>query len=244
MPPSSNNMIPKEPEELLNIAKSLFEANEDLNLVLVGGLAAQKIYANREVRKTSDIDILAPREDAEKFVERMKENGYETFYNTGLDKYSVFRHKEGIHIDVYPGKIGKYSIENIKKVLDINGIRVVSPEDLVGIKLYAYLTSEMGKKKHLVDIYSILIGKPELDLSYFLERVVPYVSKITEVSEKEIIEAMCNGSEGVLKQFSPKERRFIKEECERILNTFKQMKGYGSKPTYSGLMEEPASVIT
>jgi len=237
-------MIAKEPEELLNLAKSLFEANEDLHLILAGGLAAQKIYANREVRKTSDIDILAPREDAEKFVERMKENGYETFYNTTLDKYSAFKHEEGIHIDIYPGKIGKYSIENIKKVVNRDEIRVVSPEDLIGIKIYAYLTTEMGKNKHLVDIYSILIGRPELDLNYLLKKVIPYVSKITEVSEKEIIEIMCNGSEGVLKQFTPKERRFIKEECDRILNMFKQMKGYYSNPNYSSLVLEPTNLLT
>jgi len=229
-------MIAKEPEKLLNLARSLFEANEDLHLILVGGLAAQRIYANREVRKTSDIDILAPREDAEKFVERMKENGYETFYNTTLDKYSVFKHEEGIHIDIYPGKIGKYSIENIKKVVNRDEIRVVSPEDLIGIKLYAYLTAEMGRNKHLVDIYSILIGRPELDLNYLLKKVIPYVSKITEVSEKEIVERMCNDSVGVLKQFTTKERRFIKEECNRILNTFKQMKEDYSNPNYSSLV--------
>jgi hypothetical protein len=237
-------MIAKEPQELLNLAKSLFEANEDLRLILVGGLTAQKIYANREIRKTSDIDILAPREDAEKFVERMKENGYETFYNTTLDKYSAFKHEEGIHIDIYPGKIGKYSIENIKKVVNRDEIRVVSPEDLMGIKLYAYLTAEMGKNKHLVDIYSVLIGRPELDLNYLLKKVIPYVSKITEVSEKEIIEIMCNGSEGVLKQFTPKERRFIKEECDRILNMFKQMKGYYTNPNYSSLVEESTNLLT
>jgi hypothetical protein len=220
-------MIAKESLKLINLVKSLFEANEDLRLILVGGLPAQEIYANRKVRETSDIDILASIENAKKFVERMKENGYETFYNTTLDKYSVFKHEERIHIDIYPGKIGKYSIDNIK-VLDRGGIRVVSPEDLIGIKLYAYLTAEREKNKHLVDIYSILIGKPELDLNYLLKKVIPYVSKITEVSEKEIIERMCNGSEGVLKQFTPKERRFIKEECNIILNTFKQMKGYNS----------------
>jgi hypothetical protein len=237
-------MIAKEPQELLNLAKSLFEANEDLNLILLGGLAAQKIYANREVRKTSDIDILASREHAEKFVKRMKENGYETFYNTTLDKYSAFKHEEGIHIDIYPGKIGKYSIENIKRVLDREGIRVVSPEDLIGIKLYSYLTAKTGRNKHLIDIYSIIIGKPELDLSYFFERVIPYVSKITEVSEKEIIEIMCNGNGGVLKQFTPKERRFIKEECDIIINAFKKMKGYNPNHNYSSLVRESANILT
>jgi Fe-S cluster biosynthesis and repair protein YggX len=166
----------------------------------------------------------------------MKENDYETFYNATLDKYSAFKHEEGVHIDIYPGKIGKYSIENIKRVLDREGIRVVSPEDLIGIKLYTFLTAEMGKNKHLVDIYSILIGRFELDLNYLLKKVIPYVSKITEVSEEEIIEIICKGNEGVLKQFTPKERRFIKEECDIILNAFKHMKGYNPNTNYSSLV--------
>lgn len=87
------------------MAKFLFEANEDLNLIIVGGLAAQEIYSNREVRRTSDIDILTTRSEAEKLVERMKKNGYDVFYNETLDKYSIQKHEEGIHIDVYPDRI-------------------------------------------------------------------------------------------------------------------------------------------
>jgi hypothetical protein len=205
----------KEPEELLNLTHSLFESNEDLYLVLIGGLAAQEIYGNREVRPTSDIDILASREDAEEFVRRMGESGYETFYNERLDKYSVFKHEEGIHIDVYPGKVGKYSLER-KRVLDINGLRVLSPEDLIGVKLYAWLISEKGNKKHLIDIYTIIIGKYEINLDYFLKEIIPYVSKITGLSEKGIIERMYD--EKVLDQFSSKEIRFIKEEYKRIVD--------------------------
>ena len=215
----------KEPEELLNLAHSLFESNEDLSLVLIGGLAAQEVYNDRyrRVRKTSDIDILAEsRDDAEEFVRRMKESSYETFYNEGLDKYSVFKHEEGIHIDIYPGKIGKYSLKG-RRVLDVNGLRVLSPEDLIGVKLYAWLTSEKGNKKHLIDIYTIIIGKYEIDLDYLLKKVIPYVSKITGLSEKEIIERMYD--ERVLEQFKPKEIRFIEEEYKRIVDYFNREKG-------------------
>jgi len=218
-------MRSREPDELLSLAQFLFESNEDLNLCLVGGLLAQEIYGARRVRKTSDIDILAPREDAEKFVERMRKNGYETFYNPDLDKYSVFKHEEGIHIDVYPGRIGRYQLDHIGRVVIKNGIPVVSPEDLIGIKLYAYLTAERGRNKHLIDIYTILIGKEELDLDYLLEKVIPYVSTITGLTEWEILERMCRGNENVFCQFTPKERRFILEECRRILEHFKYMKG-------------------
>jgi hypothetical protein len=47
--------------------------------MLVGGLAAQEIHSNREVRKTSDIDILTTRRETEEVVERMKKNGYDVF---------------------------------------------------------------------------------------------------------------------------------------------------------------------
>jgi len=216
-------MRSREPEELLNLARFLFESNEDLDLCLIGGLAAQEIYGARRVKKTSDIDILASRKDAEKFVERMRKNGYETFYNPDLDKYSAFKHEEGIHIDVYPGRIGKYELECIKGVLTKNGIPVASPEDLIGIKLYAYLTTERGRNKHLIDIYTIIIGKEELDLERLVKEVIPYVSKITQVSEMEILERMCRGS-GNAFQFTPKERRFILEECRRILDYFKYVR--------------------
>jgi hypothetical protein len=217
-------MKPKDPEELLSLAKFLFEANEDLNLIIVGGLAAQEIYSNREVRRTSDIDILTTRSEAEELVERMKKNGYDVFYNETLDKYSIQKHEEGIHIDVYPDKIGKYSIENIRRVIEVDRIKAASAEDLIGIKLYAYLTSYRGRNKHIIDIYSILIGKVEIDLDYLLDKVIPYVSKITDFSSRELIGKMCSSNEGVLNQFTSKEKRFIQEECKRILGYFMKKK--------------------
>jgi hypothetical protein len=217
-------MKPKNPEELLSLTKFLFEANEDLNLIIVGGLAAQEIYSNREVRRTSDIDILTTRSEAEELVERMKKNGYDVFYNETLDKYSIQKHEEGIHIDVYPDRIGRYSIENIGRTIEVDGIRVASAEDLIGIKLYAYLTSDRGRNKHLIDIYSILIGKVEIDLDYLLDKVIPYVSKITDINSRELIKEMCSSNEGVLNQFTSKEKRFIQEECKRILDYFMKKK--------------------
>jgi hypothetical protein len=67
-------------------------------------------------------------------------------------------------------------------VRDVDGIKVISPEDLIGIKLYAYLNSDRGRNRHIIDIYSILIGKSEIDLYYILDKVIPYVSKITDIS--------------------------------------------------------------
>jgi hypothetical protein len=218
-----------EPSEMLNFVKHLFEANEDLNLILIGGLAAQEIYGNRMVRKSSDIDLLANEKDAKKFVKRMKKNGYEIFYNEDLHKYSIYNKKKEIHIDVYPDKIGKYSIKRLNGSTNIGGIKVILPEDLIGIKIYSYFDAKKGNDKHLIDIYTILIGNKELELDYFFKKVLPYVSHLTKVKEEEILEELYNGNKGAFNQFTLKEKRFIKGEMERILDEYKKYNQKHSK---------------
>jgi len=211
------------PEELANLFWSISEAFEDLPFYLVGGLAAQEFYSRRRVREVSDIDILTrSREDAEEFLRRMKSHGWDVFYNESLDKYTTFKHNIGIYIDVYPGKIGKYPIEKIERFVEIYDMVIVSPEDLIGIKLYSYLDADRGNNKHIIDVYTILIGKVEIDLDYLLNRVIPTVSEITDLSIKEIIETMCNPSESILSKFRFKERRFIELECKRILYHYRK----------------------
>lgn len=215
--------------ELLKLAEFLFESNEDLPLALIGGLAAQGIMANREVRKTSDIDIVAEkRHTAETLIERLSRTGeYKTYHNQELDKYSVYNWEEGIHIDIYPGKIGAYPIdENFwRRAQNLEGssIRYASPEDLIAIKLYAYLTSSRGRIKHLVDIFSVLIGKYELDVSYFLDRLV-YLGMILGCEPKFFLGVLRESNENVLTQFTSKERRILKEEIEYIC---RELEKYG-----------------
>jgi hypothetical protein len=57
-----------------------------------------------------------------------------------------------------------------------------------------------------------------------LDKVIPYVSKITDISSRELIEKMCSNNESVLSQFTSKEKRFIQEECKRILDYFMKKK--------------------
>lgn len=162
---------PKSEEELINLVKSLFEANEDLQIALVGGLAIS-VYSNRRIRNTSDIDIvLESKERSEIMVRRGKINGYNTYYNPDLNKYSIFKHEEGIHIDIYPGEIGGYLIDRIfwEKCREIDSLRVASPEDLIAMKYYAYINSK--KPKHLIDIYSIIISVDDLNIEYLKFRL-------------------------------------------------------------------------
>jgi len=75
--------------------------------------------------------------------------------------------------------IGKYSLKR-RRVLEVEGIKILSPENLIGVKIYACLTTKKGNKKHPIDIYTMIRGEYEIDLEYLLKEVIPYVSKMTE----------------------------------------------------------------
>jgi len=203
-------------EILKNEADSLFEANEDLDLALIGGLPSQEFYSNRRKRITSDIDI-ASRDD--KIVRRLKENEYKIFYNDSLKKYSARRCDPPIHIDIYPRSLGvyKWDEEFFERRVQPEGwsLLISSVEDLLALKMLAYLASGMGKRKHLIDIYSIIIGPYEIDLK-FLKNRVKKLSRETHIPYPNLIESALKEDEKALQQFSPKERRFIVSEIKRI----------------------------
>lgn len=224
-------MKPKSPDELLNLTKSLFEANEDLDLVLIGGLAAQEVYSMRRSRNSSDIDIAVRGEQNDKLIKRLRDNGYEIFYNETLDKYSAFKQEEGIHIDIYPDKVGKYTLDEDfwKRAKALDDIRVASPEDLIGIKIYAYIASERGKIKHMIDIYSIIIGREEIDLEYLKNRLEK-VATILDLSIYKILEYLKpEKQKNVLEQFRKKEIRFLEEESKKIIEYLSSEKYLFSK---------------
>jgi hypothetical protein len=62
-----------------------------------------------------------------------------------------------------------------------------------------------------------------------LYKVIPYVSKISDISSKELIEKMCSNNEGIFSQFTSKEKGFIQEECEIILDYFIKRKPLRNK---------------
>lgn len=206
---------------MLDMANFLFESNEDILMALIGGLAVQGLLSNRETRKTSDIDIVVKDKDcAEKLIERYKNSEYQTYYNQDLEKYSIYNWDKGIHIDVYPGKIGSYSFDKKfwNKIICPEGYSFcyASPEDLISIKLYAYITSSRGKNKHLIDIYTIILGKADIDVSYLAERI-EYLGKILGVEPRYILEILSKGKENIYSQFSSKEIRMLKEEISYLL---------------------------
>ncbi|MEM5875626.1 MAG: nucleotidyltransferase family protein [Candidatus Aenigmatarchaeota archaeon] len=206
---------------MLDMANFLFESNEDILMALIGGLAVQGLLSNRETRKTSDIDIVVKDKDcAEKLIERYKNSEYQTYYNQDLEKYSIYNWDKGIHIDVYPGKIDAYSFDHEfwNKIVCPEGYSFchASPEDLIAVKLYAYITSKKGKEKHLIDIYTILLGKAEIDINY-LARRVRELSNILGLEYKHILEIIKEKKDNVIVQFKPKEIRMLQEEVSYLI---------------------------
>ncbi|MFH7880820.1 MAG: nucleotidyltransferase family protein [Candidatus Aenigmatarchaeota archaeon] len=213
---------PRDPKDLLKMTDFLFESNEDLLIALIGGLAAQEILSSRAVRRTSDIDIVTKdKETAEKLVGRLSNIGFQVHYNPDLDKYSVFNWDEGIHIDIYLGKVGTYEIDNKfwERVIQAEGSSIVyaSPEDLISIKLYSYLASSRGKEKHLIDICCIILGREEIDTKYLAERFV-FLSKILGFEPKYFLNLLKGIEEkkNILTQFTSKEKRMLKEEISYL----------------------------
>jgi len=200
-------------EELKEAADSIMEAYEDLHLALIGGLAAQEFYSQRRVRLTSDIDLASI---DERIVKRLKKDGYSIFYNDTLKKYSARDTK--IHIDIYPRFLGRYQWDKLfwRERVKPNGwnIYLASPEDMLAIKLYAWLTSERGRTKHLIDYYTILVGPEEIRLSYFENRLKK-LSKEIGVNFDHLLKSLPLEN-SALAQFNSKEKRFIKSEMERI----------------------------
>ena len=207
---------PEYVETLKGIAHYLMEANEDLDLALIGGLTAQEFYSSRRVRVTSDIDIASM---DERIVERLRENNYSVYYNENLKKYSARNFNPPVHIDIYPRSLGVYSWDELfwerRVKLDNWDVYLASPEDMLAIKLYAWLISDRGKGKHLIDFYTITIGPMEVQTNYFANRIKK-LSKELGKNYHGLVESIPVEDEGVLNQFSSKERRFIKNEMKRL----------------------------
>lgn len=205
---------------LLSLTSSIFTENNDLSIALVGGLPIQGLIAPREVRKTSDIDIVAKnKNEAEMLVKRYGEK-YNTYYNSQLDKYSVYKWEEGIHMDVYPGKIGLYKFDDEfwkRRILfEKFFIFSASLEDLISLKLYSYIVASKGKEKHMIDIYSILLGKYEIDV-FYLRRRLSDLSNILGFEPKYFVDLIKEGEKKIFNQFSKKERNILSEKLSNLL---------------------------
>lgn len=213
--------------KMLDIVNYLFENNGDILMSLIGSLSIQGFLSKCQTRWVSDIDIVVKDKNcAEKLIRRYEDSEYQTYYNQNLDKYAIYNWERGIHIDVYPGKIGRYSFDGKfwNRIICPEGYSFcyASPEDLISIKLYAYIDSSRGKYKHLIDIYTIILGKANIDVLYLAERI-KYLGKVLGVEPKYILEILGEEKENIYSLFRSREIRMLKEKISYILDRLKRM---------------------
>ncbi|MCX8191071.1 MAG: nucleotidyltransferase family protein [Candidatus Aenigmarchaeota archaeon] len=214
-------------KKLLELASDLFENCRNVEMCVIGGLAAQELLTKKSKRETSDLDLVAKNEkDAEEVVKYLRDMGYKVSKNEKLAKYSATKDEEKMHVDIYIGRIGEYVFdektwENVKIIEDSYGkFRVISTEDLIAIKMYAYLSSCLESKKgdkHLIDIYTLLThGRYEVNYEYLAERI-EYLSRILSLNPREILNTLVSVKKSLMEQFSNVEEK-------RLNNTLRGMK--------------------
>ncbi|RLJ02235.1 MAG: hypothetical protein DRP10_01910 [Candidatus Aenigmatarchaeota archaeon] len=205
---------------LVSKADSFFEENKDLNLALIGGLAVQEFYSAKRKRVTSDIDISSLDDE---IVKRFEEKGYEIYKNEILDKYSARDNENQIHIDIYTSRISYFEIDKLvfENRVEPEGysLKLASPEDITTMKILSILTTEKGKSKHKIDIYSMILNPDiDFDLKYLAKRIKTKILPKIPANYSSIINEITKSSKGVMDQFSKKERRFLKSELNRLKN--------------------------
>lgn len=141
-------MLHKETVEprTLDILKQCMKASYLSNFVLVGGTALSLQFGHRI---SIDLDFFGETEflNDENFTEEFNKIGSTVL----TSKSNVML---GYFVDNLKIDIVKYKYPLIRKVIEIEGIRLASPEDIGAMKLAAI--TGRGKKKDFVDLFYLL----------------------------------------------------------------------------------------
>lgn len=132
----------------LSVLKKLMALPKLNDFSLVGGTALSLKFGHR---KSIDIDIFSNKIFEQKIVIKAIESEYKSSFNYrgGLSKIGIFCFIEKVKVDIvhYPHPL-------ISPVIEIDGIRMYSDNDIVAMKLNALLGR--GVKKDFWDIYELL----------------------------------------------------------------------------------------
>lgn len=190
--------------------EDMLKMAEGLNILLAGGWAVYHWVTKWGLNgvPSIDVDFLVRLEDFEKVDSRLKELGYQSsgfrYFKAIRDKQLPFL-EERLNIDLLfdkrPSKLSfespyvrpifekEYYSAEIFRFEELFGkVKVILPEALVVLKLDIYSNPnypDEKREKHwkdMVDIYSLLMGAPELNLNVFgeLHKVKPFLFRHVE----------------------------------------------------------------
>ena len=156
------------------VLSSLIQEFEEknINYALMGGFALGLWGAGRS---TVDLDFLVRQEDMEKAAAVMADIGYEVKYQSDdvtqfVSPLKVFGEVDFLH--AFREASGKMLERAVEKELFSGelGIKVLRPEDLIGLKIQALCNDPERKERDLPDIKELMaVQRGHLDLTLVRE---------------------------------------------------------------------------
>ncbi len=143
-------------ETLEKAAKALQSKN--IPFALIGGFA---LGSHGIHRATQDVDFLVAGEHKEEAKQSLLEIGFKVVYQSN----EVLQLEGPGYLDILFAN-RPLSLEMLSQAVDssISGIKVVSPEGIIGLKIQAYMNDEDRKLQDLADIQN-LINLDQIDLA-------------------------------------------------------------------------------
>jgi hypothetical protein len=180
--------------QLMDISKVLGILSKEFNshnikYAVIGGFA---MNAMGLVRSTIDLDLLVLTEDTAKLKTLFESLGYKCAYKTeNVSQYTSPSQDLG-EIDLIHAfrPVSLKMLERSKKISLLNGtisINVLSPEDIIGLKVQAFSNDESRKMRELEDIHLIMKQfNKELDWKLIEQHFDLFEQKnlFTELKEK------------------------------------------------------------
>lgn len=144
---------------------------ESVDFAFIGGFALQAAGISRS---TGDIDFLVPSQDAEKIRKIMALKGYKLLHESP-DVLNFLGESSALGRVDFLLAHRKYALAmlaraNHKKVLDAMDVKVVRPEDLIGLKVQAVANTPERRDKDFGDVRELLkMHRATLDLELIRE---------------------------------------------------------------------------
>lgn len=131
----------------------------EINHALIGGFA---LAVHGNPRATGDIDLLIDEEDKKALLKALNEVGYSIRTETP----EVFHFDGPVRLDILFARrpLSKRMLAEAKAEPQLFGIRVVGPEDIIGLKIQAYKNNPKRRLQDQADIQFLLERFPQLNI--------------------------------------------------------------------------------
>ncbi len=130
---------------------------EGVDFALIGGLA---LHAQGVTRATTDVNALILVQDKQKVRNIMTRSGFSVFHESADVMSFVDMTTQGVRVDFLlahrPYALATLKRAESKQFLDGSSIKVLRPEDLIGLKVQAVANDPTRRDQDMADIRSLI----------------------------------------------------------------------------------------